>query len=172
MISVVICSVNTELAHQIRLNIENTIGVERELIIIDNKRTGRGITEVYNEGAKKAKYPVVCFVHEDVTFLTQNWGVKILGYFSGEPSLGMVGLAGSKYKSKTPSGWMTNINDYDRCNVFHLDKAGNRERLYFDQNPVKPLKDVLILDGVFLCSKKEIITQITFDEEPERVSSL
>lgn len=152
------------MAEQVKSNIDNTIGVPWEAIIIDNSTSPRGITEVYNEGAKKARFDTVCFVHEDVGFLTQDWGKLVNGYFTNDPSLGIIGVAGSLYKSKTPSGWMTLIDDFDRCNIYHLDSGGNKERLYFDQPPANPLKEVVILDGVFLCSRKSIILKIPFDQ--------
>jgi hypothetical protein len=165
MISVVICSVNQELAQQVKSNIDKTIGVAWEAIVIDNRSPSRGITEVYNEGARRSRFSIICFVHEDVTFQTPQWGRTLQGYFEGDARLGMVGVAGSKYKSRTPSGWMTRVDTFDRCNIFHLNNRGQLERLLFGQSPPGGLEDVVVLDGVFLCARKEVITRIPFDQE-------
>ena len=71
MISVVICSINKILAEQVSKNIHDTIGVPFELIVIDNNLLKKGIAHVYNLGAGRAKYDVICFVHEDVLFQTK-----------------------------------------------------------------------------------------------------
>jgi hypothetical protein len=165
MISVVICSVKSHLAGQIKSNIDNSIGVPWEAIIIDNTSPSRSITAVYNEGARKAVFPILCFVHEDVAFLTKDWGKKLTGYFSDDPKLGMVGVAGAAYKSRTVSGWMTSISDFDRYNITHRDPDGKNERMFFDQAPASALKEVVTLDGVLLCARKSVISEIAFDEE-------
>jgi hypothetical protein len=164
MISVVICSVNEVLAQQVKANIDKTIGVPWEGIIIDNTNPSRAIAEVYNEGAEMARFPIVCFAHEDITFETTGWGKKLLTHFDADPGLGMVGVAGSNYKSKTVSGWMTFIESCDRCNILHLDAEGKITKLYFDQPPAKSLKYVVTLDGVFLSVRRDILANIHFDE--------
>jgi hypothetical protein len=164
MISIVICSVNKNLAEQVRANIAKTIGVDWEIIVIDNNKEKRAITHVYNKGVKLAKFPIVCFIHEDIAFQTQNWGSHVFKCFEKDASLGMIGIAGSRYKGRTPSGWMTGIESYDRYNIAHQDPNGSLSRLHFDQPPRMPLKEVVSLDGVFMCARKEVVEKIQFDE--------
>ena len=164
MISVVICSVDKKLAQQVKANIDNTIGVAWQDIIIDNTNPSRGLTEVYNDGVTQAKFPVICFVHEDAGFLTMGWGKLVTAYFNTDPALGMIGVAGAAYKSKTLSGWMVSAAGFDRCNILHLDSNGNNTRLHFDDPPQLALKEVVDLDGVFLCTRKDIMTAIPFDQ--------
>ncbi|MGC4103702.1 glycosyltransferase [Ferruginibacter sp.] len=165
MVSVIICSVRKDLATQIKANIENSIGVPWQDIIIDNTNPGRGINAVYNEGVRKAKFEIICFVHEDVAFKTDNWGKLLVSYFESDPKLGMLGVAGAGYKSQTPSGWMTGIEEFDRYSILHTSPSGNDIRMHFDQLPAAPLKKVAVLDGVLLCSRKSILEQIPFDEQ-------
>ena len=63
MISVIICSINKNFAQQVQDNIAATIGVVWEPIIIDNTVSPKSITAVYNLGAAKAQYEILCFVH-------------------------------------------------------------------------------------------------------------
>jgi len=77
MISIIVCSKDKTLLEGLNGNVEKTIGCEFEILGIDNK-IGNSICYVYNEGVKKAKYPYLCFVHEDVRFLTENWGRKVV----------------------------------------------------------------------------------------------
>ena len=57
MLSIVICSVLPERLLQISQNIHDTIGVEYEIIAIDNKEKKWPIARAYNEGACQARYP-------------------------------------------------------------------------------------------------------------------
>jgi hypothetical protein len=165
MISVVICSVSQALAAQVKRNIDTSIGVPWELILLDNSVLKKGITEVYNIGAARARFDILCFVHEDVLFTTQDWGKKILGYFSTDPALGAVGVAGAKYKSKTLSGWSTGITEFDCCNILHVDRAGNKHRIYSNPSSVDALDYSVTLDGVFICVKKDVWEKNRFDDE-------
>uniref|UniRef100_UPI00265B5295 glycosyltransferase n=1 Tax=Ferruginibacter sp. TaxID=1940288 RepID=UPI00265B5295 len=164
MISVIICSINKILAGQVQKNIASTIGVDWEPVIIDNTIAPKSITHVYNLGAAKAKYDLLCFVHEDVLFETQNWGVKMVDYFKNDASLGLIGIAGSKYKSKTPSGWFSGITDIECCNITHVDSGGNQQRMYFNPVADSLTQEVMVLDGVLLCCPKKVWEAIRFDE--------
>ena len=77
MISIVICSISPERLRQVIQNIQGTIGVEYEIIAIDNREKNWPIARVYNEGAYRAQYPYLFFVHEDVKFHSRNWGLVI-----------------------------------------------------------------------------------------------
>ena len=74
MISIVICSISPERLQQVIQNIQDTIGVEYEIIAINNREKCWPIARAYNEGARKARYSNLFFVHEDVKFHSQNWG--------------------------------------------------------------------------------------------------
>jgi hypothetical protein len=71
----------------VQSNIASTIGAQWEPIIIDNTINAMPITKVYNLGASKAKYDILCFVHEDVFFDTENWGLKVVESFRQDPAL-------------------------------------------------------------------------------------
>lgn len=80
MLSIIICSVDKQRLSNIQRNVAETIGdgVKYEIIAIDNSERKGSITSIYNEGARRAKYPCLLFVHEDVEFQTQDW---FEGYF-------------------------------------------------------------------------------------------
>lgn len=149
---------------QICSNIDDTIGVPWEPIIIDNTINSLPITKVYNIGAAKAKYDILCFVHEDVLFQTENWGQKIVQDFHNNKLLGLIGVGGSKYKSKSPSGWFCGLKEFDCCNITHLDKAGNFEVLFMNPVPGSKNQQVVSVDGVFMCCPRRIWEEIKFDE--------
>ena len=164
MISVIICSINKDFAKQVQSNIASTIGVQWEPVIIDNTINPMPITKVYNLGAAKAKYDLLCFVHEDVLFETENWGLKIIESFRKDSQLGLIGVGGSKYKSKTPSGWFSGFHELDCCNITHLKKSGEKETLYFNPEQDATSQEAVIVDGVFMCCPRKVWDEIKFDE--------
>lgn len=164
MISVVICSVNKDFARQVKRNIEETIGVDWELILIDNLELKRGITHVYNLGASRARFGILCFVHEDVLFNTPDWGKTLVSIFQKDAAIGLVGVAGGKYKSRTFSGWATGNKSLDCCNILHLDPDGNAQRFYTNPDPAMTLQQVVVADGVFMCVPKHIWEEIPHNE--------
>jgi len=161
MISVLICSADNSLLDQVKRNIQQTIGVEHEILFFDNKEK-KGICEVYNYLAVRAKFAHLCFVHEDVLFQTANWGLVIGDIFS-DPAVGAIGVAGSKYKSKSFSGWYSGIEGLDCANILHRYSYGD-ESIHLQPNKEKMLEEVVSLDGVFICCRKEIWQQLKFNE--------
>src|ERR1700749_695104 len=105
MISVIISSVSPAYLEQVIKNVEDTIGVDHEIIAFDNRDGKKGICEIYNQGIGKARYDILCFMHEDIRILTANWGQAIQKTFNQNPDFGLLGIAGSDYKSLAPSGW-------------------------------------------------------------------
>ncbi|WP_157972218.1 glycosyltransferase [Pleomorphovibrio marinus] len=166
MISIVICSVSPEQLSRVKANIQETIGLPYEIVAIDNRRNPRGITTVYNEGARKSQYEQVCFVHEDVQFNTAGWGKVLLDHFK-DPELGLVGVAGATHKPKMLSGWGAQglALRYAKMNfIQHFPASGLAPAHQYQNSENEELAQVACLDGLFLATKKSIIEEIPFDE--------
>ncbi len=161
MISVIVCSVRPELSRQLQRNIQETIGVENELLVRDNRKNGKGICAVYNELAAQASFEQLCFVHEDVIFKTESWGRKISGLLSG--GWDVLGVAGAKYKSAYFSGWYTGQKAFDCAHVTHQ-YPGSTEKIWL-QPGTEILEQVVCLDGVFICCRKKVWEEVRFDEQ-------
>lgn len=168
MISVVICSINPQDLEAVKNNIKATIGVGHEIISFDNRTEKKGICNVYNEGIKKAKYGIICFMHEDVTILTENWGHHILSTFGSDERIGVIGVAGGGYKALAPSGWycLEFQNPHISFqNIVQGYKRHDKQDVHAFHNPYKErISEVVCVDGVWFCAKKEIAQQHGFDE--------
>lgn len=164
MISVIICSTSQEYLNQVQNSIRTTIGVEHEILFYDNSRDNKGICEVYNLLAVQAKYDYLCFVHEDVIFNTHNWGLVIKKLFTDE-NAGLIGVAGSKYKSWYFSGWYTGNLKFDCEYIIHQDRITEKnEKVYLNNDPQKMLQEVVSIDGVFICAQKAVWEKTKFNE--------
>jgi len=166
MISVIICSANFDLQNNIRAHIHKTIGVAFEILAYDNSDGKRGICEIYNQGVKDANYEILCFVHEDVEFNSIGWGAEVLQAFKDNVLLGLLGIAGSSYKSLSPSGWQSSqvpaeINFINLTQRYkYIEKA---EEVKYCNVFSEDLAEVAVIDGVWFCGKKDILTKYPFD---------
>jgi len=166
MVSVVISTHKPDLLLQVSKNIEQTIGVAYEIIAIENNALF-SISEAYNRGVEKAKYPFLCFVHEDVLFQTDHWGEHLVKIMTDDNKVGLIGVAGTKFKSSYPSAWGQSpyLSQY-RCGHI-IQRFKNNEDKYIDFNGKKFFNDneeVICVDGVFLFTKKEIFETCRFDD--------
>ena len=162
MVTIIVSTYQSMLFSSLKKNIEETIGVPHQIVGISN-RNEMGICAAYNFGAKQALFSYLCFVHEDVVFRTKNWGLILIEKFKHDPETGLIGVAGSTYKSIAPSkGWYSGISGLDKYNIFQND----RQTLLTEQeNHIeKDFEQVVCLDGVFLFTKKNIWEINKFDE--------
>ncbi|WEK69114.1 MAG: glycosyltransferase [Candidatus Chryseobacterium colombiense] len=160
MISIIISSYLPHYFSALEKNIAETIGVPYEIIKIDNPGL-MGICEAYNQGAKKARFDNLVFLHEDIVFKTPNWGNRLILHLDQE-NTGLIGIAGSSYVPVAPSSW-TVAEKYNFVNILQGNKQNN------DSVSIHSTKEnrtkVFAVDGVFLAIKKENYTHIRFDEE-------
>ena len=163
MISVIVCSIKPGLLEQLKININKSIGVPYELLVYDNRNDRKGLCAVYNELAKKANYSILCLIHEDILFDTQAWG-RILFNTLNENDIGVLGIAGSKYKSTFCSGWYTGNKDFDCANVLHR-FSDHDEKIFLPASGNNVIEEVVCLDGVFIACKKEVWELVLFDEK-------
>jgi len=162
MISVIISTYKPALFKRVSENIKETIGVEYEIVAIENADR-YSICEAYNMGVEKAKYPYLCFVHEDVLFKTGKWGSRLVSMMNNDHSIGLVGIAGTKFRSSYPSaiGQGPGLSQFLRGHIIHWDKYKD-----FDISQNKnETEDVVCIDGVFMFTKKEIFKYCRFDEK-------
>ena len=164
MLSVLVCSINDELLRQVKQNIADTVGVPYELLVWDNKASNDGICNVYNRLANDAQYPLLLFVHEDVTFQTMNWGQKLVQKFGEDDAVGLIGVAGSRYKGKMYSGWYTSKKEMDMFNIIHTDGKHVNE-MHNRPDSSTHYHDAVCIDGVFMMCRKAVWEQIHFDEQ-------
>lgn len=166
MISVVICSANSARVAKATENIAATIGVAYEIIVISNAKELGGMCAGYNAGAVQAAYGLLCFVHDDVEFLTKDWGKNVTNHFNADRQLGLIGIAGSRYKSKTLSGWWTGLPEADCCSIFQRTAKGNNRKIVLRPAGMEGNSiPVCTLDGVWLCMRKDIWQQHPFNSE-------
>lgn len=168
MISIIICSANSELLASAITNIENTIGVPFEILSYSNPKGEFGICSIYNKGAKAAKFEVLCFMHEDLDIKTVDWGEVVLRSFRENTALSVLGVVGCAYKSAAPFGWEARSPDRKLLfyNYIQRYKFSDTPSAHFIENPDNALMSkVVTVDGMWFCTRKSIFAEFSFDEE-------
>jgi hypothetical protein len=167
MISLITCSLTPTPDPALLKNIEETIGVPFELICVDNSSNRYSIFSAYNYGSSIAKYDLLCFMHSDILFHTAGWG-KIVADKLDDPNVGVIGVAGAILKSEELSPWWISdtrdFNRYLRFNILQHFRTGATQRKATGKDPEEKWNEVVILDGVWMCCRKEIWRQTPFDE--------
>ena len=165
MISLVICSTHKKISEALVNNITESIGVQHEIVYIDNYDNRHSIFSAYNEGVARCKYPYVCFIHEDVFFHSRNWGKKIINHLQ-IPNVGICGLAGRDFVTRVPASWKVKLPSVNIIQSDHSGRKSSKKRLNPPQYKLER-RNVVLLDGVMLCMKKEIFNTIRFDDQLE-----
>lgn len=153
MISIIICSRTKKISNDLVQNIQQTIGSEYELIVIDNSENKYSIFGAYNIGINKSKGEILCFIHDDINLVTQNWGQVLHSIFNKNEKIGLVGLAGSKSKTRMPSAWWDCPKQDLYLNlVQHL---VNKEKEHWVEGfKNNTIEEVVAIDGVFMAARK------------------
>lgn len=161
MISIIICSRKKDIEDRLKENIKLTVGVDYELIIIDNSDNKYSIFEAYNIGVKKSNGSYLCFMHDDILFHTQGWGNTFQDIFKKNKQIGLIGVAGTRVKSKFPSAWWRCPEKEKRTRIIQHSKYEKVQdiELGFKDNI---LEEVVVIDGVFMIAKR--IENFSFDE--------
>ncbi|GHT79500.1 hypothetical protein AGMMS50262_23280 [Bacteroidia bacterium] len=162
MISIIVSTYRKQYYEQLVQSIADTIGnIPYELVPIENHGEF-SISKAYNLAAAKAKYPYLCFVHEDVVFETDNWGNIICEAFKKEIEIGAIGIAGG-YKMYLPTGWGSGIDGWDQAHLYHF---YGTDKTLIHAYPVTGSK-VNVLDGVLIFTPRKVWEEFLFDETVE-----
>ena len=167
MISVITCSIKPDICQRMLDSINETIGVEFETIVFDNRKKKYGICKAYNEAAKEANSDYLCFVHEDVIIKTKEWGIQLVNFIEQNGDCGAIGIAGGKYVNRNFISWYV-LNHLVK--VYELRNLNNHQSekdfYYWYVNPENEIfSKAVCLDGVFIFVKKQVWENNKFDEE-------
>lgn len=162
MISIIICSRKSDISPTLKENIQRTIGCEYELVIIDNSQNNYSIFTAYNEGVRRAKGDILCFMHDDIIYHTTGWGPIIEKHFRDDSEIGLIGFAGTHFLPNAPMYWFCSpfISEYNLTNDHgEIIKCFNRYN-----NTESPIDNVVAVDGFCFFIRKSIFSHIKFEK--------
>lgn len=167
MISIIICSRNSSDYEAVANNVRNTIGVPFEMVVVDNRTNNHNIFTAYNEGIKRAKGEILCFMHEDILFHTLDWGRIVERHLANE-GIGLIGVWGAHYMSNYPVVFWTNP-----CSGTYIQgsKDSNSKYISFLLRRYESVSgeanelDVAVMDGLWFCGRRSLFDEISFDDK-------
>ena len=162
MISFIICSRNSDVSKELRDNILETVGCKCELVVIDNSRNDNSIFQAYNEGVRRAKGDILCFMHEDVLFRSMEWGNRIAQYFVEDEKIGVIGFAGSHFLPAAPMYWYS--SPFISQKNLNNDQGVVKEHAHEDWFAGRSIIEVVAVDGFCFFARKSLFEFIRFDE--------
>ncbi len=167
MVSLIICSKNSQLNPVLRENIAQTIGCDYEIVHIDNSQNKYNIFQAYNLGVERAHGEYLCFMHEDICFHNTGWGTAMQHYLS-TPLVGALGVAGGFAVLEQIDWRFASMGQVRliQSSTSAFETSGFTYTIYRPK-PRKhvPLHLAALLDGVLMCFRKELFQKIRFDEE-------
>lgn len=119
----------------------------------------KSLSKVYNEIIKESKYDIVVFIHDDVYFDTKGWVQKLVKLFEKNPEYGIIGVAGTT--DLIDGCWWTLKKS--STGIVNHEKDGKKWESKFSPDQNTLLKEVVVLDGLFLSIDKRKIKH-NFDE--------
>lgn len=154
MLSIIICSRAQTITSDLSDNIKNTVGCEYELIIIDNLENLYSIFEVYNLGIEQSNGDYLCFIHDDILFHTNGWGNIVQHIFIEDQQIGLIGIAGTKSKTKMPSLWWSCPKEDKIVSIIQHIPDSEIQRWNSGFEKVS-MVEVVAVDGVFMVMRKD-----------------
>jgi hypothetical protein len=162
MLSIIVCTKNPHAVSVLKHNIQETVGLEHEIILIDNSKNEHSIFSAYNKGVQLSKFQNICFMHEDVLVRTFNWGELVCSHLD-DRSKGIIGVAGGEFVSRVPNSWSDSgvARNFIQSNRNNSKKG---EHIYTKRGGSSTIQEVVLLDGFWLCMRKDFFSEMKFDE--------
>ena len=116
--------------------------------------------------AGQGRHGATCwlFVHDDAYFMQPGWGTVLNGKFSGDRTLGMLGVAGTQYLCRDRMSWTAAGMPFMKGRVVHdIASSGEFFMSAFSTEPGD--SEVVAVDGLFFAIRRDLFGRIRFDEE-------
>ncbi len=158
MISIIVCSTHKKIDKHLEMNVRTTIGdVVYEFVWIDNSDNKYTICHAYNEGVKRARYPYLCFMHEDIVYHTNDWGVMAINAMSNQ-TVGLLGVQGCTYFDESTIYWT--MSGFKKANTI---LPWRSDKIKEDDFSI-PGNDVVMVDGMWMFTCRKFFDEIHWDE--------
>ena len=162
MLSLIVCSRHHDISLTLKDNINQTIGVDYELVVIDNSGKQYSIFSAYNEGVRRSKGEILCFMHEDILYQENNWGQNVINHFSHD-GIGMIGVIGGHYWPNTAC-YGTDSEMISSNYIQHIAEGQDEQRNTVEHFSSNGDVESVALDGVWLAIPRLLFDAVSFDE--------
>lgn len=144
-------------------HIKNTVGLDNIEVISYVNKGEFSLAELYNKALREAKHDIIIFIHDDIMFSHDNWGLKIIEQFRSS-NYGILGIAGTTdlvfgEDGAIGSWWFMHHRRVGKVKY----NVNNKTWDDIFSNSYKFPVQVVCLDGVFIAVDRKKIQKL-FDE--------
>lgn len=133
--------------------LKNSSGL-KEISIIEKVNDGsKSLSEVYNEIISESKTDIIVLCHDDLYFDSKKWGEKLVKHFE-KKQYGILGVAGTTFLPKSGQWWEDNTK---MVGIVNHESQGKKWESKYSRDLGTEIKDVVIVDGLFIAIKKSSI---------------
>lgn len=158
MFSAIICSIDDQKFAQVTDSLGKAFGGDSLEII--RVQDAKGLAEGYNRALPHATGEMIIFCHDDIEILSADFKEKLLGHME---KADMVGVAGAR---RVVSGkWANACPPYIFGQVASFDPQTNLFGVWLWGIPARHISNIKIVDGLFMCVRREVAQAIPFDAE-------
>ncbi|HSZ58023.1 MAG TPA: glycosyltransferase [Tepidisphaeraceae bacterium] len=158
MISVIICSIDDQKFARVTDSFAQAFGADSIHVI--RVQDAKGLAEGYNRALPHATGELVIFCHDDIEILSSDFKEKLLGHMQRAD---LVGVAGAR---RVVSGkWANACPPHIFGQVASFDPQTNLFGVWLWGVPARHISNIKILDGVFMCAKREVAQAVPFDAQ-------
>jgi hypothetical protein len=143
-------------------NVAKTINAPFEYLVIDGSKGPLRYSAAYNWAKDHVKGDIVVFIYDELYFMSLNWGQALAFKFAQDPSLGMIGIAGSQYLFADKYSLTAAGRPFIKGRMMYHLQNGDFFAAVFSQD--KGDSEVVALDGSFLAVRTELLKKTSFDE--------
>lgn len=163
MISCIVCTRRPKALADLEKNISLTIGTDYEVVIIDNSSNHYSIFTAYNEGIRLAKGDILCFMHDDIIFHSDNWGTTLQTTLQ-DSSIGIVGVIGSQFLPNKMASWW--LCEKTKGTILQGERTSNgKYTSSLCGVEVSDVTDVVVVDGLWFAMTRDLTNHVQFDDK-------
>lgn len=138
-------------------HMQKTSGLGDRLEILTATNQGdKGLAQVYNELSTVAANAYQLFVHDDLIFETQDWGLKLINHLN-KGTYDIIGMAGVRNELPASGCWWTNTRNMVGI-VNHI-QYGQKYASVYSKEQGNKIEPVIIVDGLFIAVNTEVVSQ-------------
>ena len=130
-------------------NVSSTCGCSCDMKYIENPQ-GISLVEIYNRYLDESSSDIIAFIHDDIEFLKDNWGLELIRLFKEHEDYGIIGVAGSA-EFDEHGMWWNYGKKYGQ--VVHRHN-GSSWLTAFSDLIKDDLKEVCVVDGLFIAVER------------------
>jgi hypothetical protein len=142
-------------------NIAKTVGAAHEYLVFDGSKGTPNFAAGYNGALSYARGSIIVFLADDVYSMQMNWGPRLEAKFAADPSLGIIGVAGTQYLYADKCSWTAAGRPFIKGRfVYHLQNGDFFAAVFSQEKGDFP---VVACDGCFFAVRASLFNTIKFD---------